>query len=281
MVTASVVLYKTPQRQLKQLLQCIRQSSIVPLLYIIDNSPEGYNPDLSNNTKDSYNYIRAGENRGYGAGHNMALREILDSSEFHFILNPDIRFGLHELEKMLTYIQNNADVGQVMPKVLYEDGSLQYLCKLIPTPTDVFLRRFAPGPIRALLQTQMERFELRFTGYNRIMNVPYLSGCFMLLRVKALRTVGLFDERFFMYPEDIDLTRRINQFYKTIFFPEASIIHEHAKESHKSGRFLWIHIRNMISYFNKWGWIRDPQRSMVNERTLRDLGFREGSGSRS
>jgi GT2 family glycosyltransferase len=94
----------------------------------------------------------------------------------------------------------------------------------------------------------------------------------MLFRTAALRKIGLFDEQFFMYPEDIDITRRMNAEYRTVFFPGASIVHDHAKESYKSRRFLWIHVKNLIRYFNKWGWIRDPQRSRVNRDTLRRLG---------
>jgi hypothetical protein len=119
----------------------------------------------------------------------------------------------------------------------------------------------------------MERFELRFTGYNRVMDVPYLSGCFMLFRTAALRRIGLFDERFFMYPEDIDITRRMNAEYRTVFFPGATVVHDHARESYKSRRSLRIHVENSIKYFNKWGWIRDPQRSRVNRETLRQFGI--------
>jgi len=103
------------------------------------------------------------------------------------------------------------------------------------------------------------------------MDIPYLSGCFMLFRVSALRTVGLFDERFFMYPEDIDITRRMHTEYRTVFYPAATIVHDHARESYKSKRALWIHITNLIKYFNKWGWIRDPERSRINRETLRQI----------
>jgi len=272
MITASVVLYNTENNQLDLLLRSIRNSSIVPHLYVIDNSPDGYQPDLSALEESSFTYIKSSKNLGYGAGHNIALRQIIDSSEFHFVINPDIRFGPTEIEKMLEFMRSNKEIGQLMPKVFYQDGSLQYLCKLIPTPADVFLRRFAAGPVKGLLSKQMERFELRFTGYDQVMDVPYLSGCFMLFRVEALRIVGLFDERFFMYPEDIDITRRVNARFRTVFFPGASIVHEHAKASHKSKRFLWIHLENMVRYFNKWGWIYDPQRSRVNRKVLRTLG---------
>jgi GT2 family glycosyltransferase len=271
MVTASVVLYNTPKSQIDALFDSILHSSVELYLYVVDNSPEGYVPDLSALPASRFKYVKTGKNSGYGSGHNIALRDVLESSDFHFVLNPDIHFGPNELEKMLEFMRDNGDVGQLMPKVLYADGSLQYLCKLIPNPVDLFLRRFSVIPFMPLLQKRMERFELRFTGYKKVMDVPYLSGCFMLFRVPALRVIGLFDERFFMYLEDVDLTRRVNAEFRTVFFPDACIVHHHARESYKNTRSLWIHVQNLIRYFNKWGWIRDPERTRVNRKVLREL----------
>jgi GT2 family glycosyltransferase len=160
---------------------------------------------------------------------------------------------------------NNTDIGHLMPKVLYPDGQIQYLCKLIPTPFDLIFRRFLP---ENWTKKRRDKFELRASGYSKIMDVPYLSGCFMFLRTKALEEIGLFDERFFMYPEDIDLTRRIHRKYRTVFYPEVSVIHNHAQSSYKSLRMLWIHISNMIKYFNKWGWIFDNERKKINKAIL-------------
>jgi GT2 family glycosyltransferase len=216
-------------------------------------------------------YTHTEANLGYGAGHNVALRQILGTSKFHFVLNPDTSFGEGELEKMVTFIARHPDVGQLMPKVTYPDGSLQYLCKLIPTPADLFLRRFMIGPLRRLARRQNQRFELRFTGYNHEMDVPYLSGCFMLFRTSALQQIGLFDERFFMYPEDIDITRRVNAQFRTLFFPGATIVHDHGRESYRNVRALWIHVRNLVKYFNKWGWFHDPARSQVNRAVLQQF----------
>jgi GT2 family glycosyltransferase len=152
-----------------------------------------------------------------------------------------------------------------MPKVYYPDGEIQYLCKLLPTPFDLIFRRFLPN---SWTKKQTEKFELRNSGYNKILDVPYLSGCFMLLRTDALKEVGLFDERFFMYPEDIDLTRRINRKFRTVFYPEVSIVHHHARSSYLNLKMLWIHTTNMIRYFNKWGWFFDRERKIINKKTL-------------
>ena len=150
---------------------------------------------------------------------------------------------------------------------------IKYLCKLIPTPFDLIFRRFVP--FRELKQKIQERFELRFTGYNRIMNVPYLSGCFMFFSIRALNDVGLFDERFFMYPEDIDITRRMHERYKTIFLPEVTVYHNHAKESYQSLKMLWVHVKNMILYFNKWGWFFDNTRKEINLKILKDQKWKK------
>jgi hypothetical protein len=96
---------------------------------------------------------------------------------------------------------------------------------------------------------------MRETGYNKIMEVPILSGCFMFLRTDIFTSIGGFDERFFMYLEDFDLTRRMGEKSKTIFFPEVEIVHAHAKESYKNKKMMWIHIKSTIKYFNKWGWL--------------------------
>ncbi|HEY6488828.1 MAG TPA: glycosyltransferase family 2 protein [Terracidiphilus sp.] len=276
-ITASVVIYNSPEVQLTRLLASIQRSSLRLETYIIDNSP--FPVDRPCHHLPGVTYIRAEKNSGYGAGHNVALRKAIESSDFHLVLNPDIYFEPHELGKMIRFIAIDPSIGQLMPKVIYPDGSLQYLCKLLPTPTDLMLRRFTVGPLRALGRLSMERFELRHSGYDRVMDVPCLSGCFMLFRISALRQIGLFDERFFMYMEDFDLTRRMHAQFRTVFYPDSIVVHDHAKESYRSGRALWVHIRNAIKYFNKWGWFYDPGRTRFNEETLRRINdFHSSAG---
>jgi GT2 family glycosyltransferase len=160
-----------------------------------------------------------------------------------------------------------------MPKVLYPDGEIQHLTKLVPSPFDLIFRRFIP--LKSWKEKRNFKYELRFSGYDKIANVPYLSGCFMFLRIEALQNVGMFDERFFMYPEDIDLTRRIHKKYKTIYYPFVSIVHEHEKASFKSFKMMKIHMFNMIKYFNKWGWFFDSERKLFNKQILDELGYEE------
>ena len=104
------------------------------------------------------------------------------------------------------------------------------------------------------------------------MNVPFLSGCFMFLRMTAMEKVGMFDERFFLYAEDIDMTRRMHQVYKTIFYPDTIIYHTFTRGSRKDLRLMLIHIVSTIKYLNKWGWWRDKERTRINKQVLNEIG---------
>ena len=263
MITASIVTYHHPNSEIGKVVDCILQSK-VHRLYIIDNSA---NDALRSLEKISakIRYIH-NANIGYGGAHNIAIREAIENgAKYHVVINPDIYFFPGTIELLSDYMDQHKDVGQVMPKVLYPNGELQHLCKLLPTPMDLLFRRFLPDQF---LNQRRSRFEMRFSGYNKEMNVPFLSGCFMFLRIDALKETGLFDERFFMYGEDIDLCRRIHRKYKTMYYPQAIITHVHEAASYKNKKMLRIHICNIIKYFNKWGWIIDSERIKVNKAAI-------------
>lgn len=266
MVTASVVTYKTGRDDLLKVLSSALSDG-VDRLYVIDHSPDETVKDFI--PEDPRVIYERRPNLGFGAGHNAAIRKAMrEGADFHTVLNPDIYWEGKVIEPLREFMERHSDVGMTVPKVLYPDGRLQYVCKLIPTPFDLLAHRFLP---RKLVRKRMERFQLEFTGYDRIMNVPYMHGCFFMLRMEALRDVGLFDERFFMYPEDIDLTRRIHERWQTLFYPELTIFHAHAAESRKSLRMLRIHAYNMMKYFNKWGWLFDARRRHTNREVLKQL----------
>jgi GT2 family glycosyltransferase len=199
-------------------------------------------------------YLFTGSNLGFGAGHNLAIRRSLETSRYHLVFNPDVRFGSGVLETLYNYMEANPTIGVVMPKVLYPDGSTQYLCKKLPTPFDLILRRFVPGTVKSLFRGWFDRYEFRDKNYNEVMDVPCLSGCFMFLRVSALRETGAFDERYFMYLEDVDLFRRIGMKFRTVYFPAVSICHDYAKGSYRNIRLMLHHSSSALKYFNKWGW---------------------------
>ena len=267
MISVSIVLFKPVYSELEKTVQSVLSSAIVQTLYLIDNSPD----DSARNwfVDDRIKYIKTKNNIGFGSGHNIALRETIDEFDYHLVLNPDVTFEPGTLEKIFSFLRDKKDIGLLMPKVLYPNGRIQYLCKLLPTPFDLFVRRFIP--FRRFKDKRSNYFELRFSGYDKIMNVPYISGCFMFLSVSALRQVGLFDERYFLYSEDIDLSRRIHKQYQTIYYPDAHIYHEHARASYTQIKMTLIHVANIFRYFNKWGWIFDQERKIFNRRLLESI----------
>lgn len=266
-LTISIVLFKTSLLDIERCFRSLYLYSGSIYIYIIDNSPiDDLNFNKLFSLIDQCEYIHMPSNIGYGSAHNVAIRKAQSlGSKYHLVINADINFSSDVISPMLSYMEENIDVAQMMPKVLNPDGKIQRLCKLVPSPFDLIFRRFLPNKYKNL---HNKYFELHDTGYNKIMFVPYLSGCFMLLRQSALKEIGLFDERYFMYPEDIDLTRRLADRYKTIFYPNVFVIHEHGAASHKSIKMFIIHALNLFRYFNKWGWFYDPIRMKLNRKTL-------------
>ncbi|MBD5236546.1 MAG: glycosyltransferase family 2 protein [Bacteroidales bacterium] len=280
-ISASIVTYKTPARDLERVLESAL-SSPIEKLYIIDHSPgrevESFFIDSKDEASSALSRLLTDErvvyerhpNRGYGAGHNIAIRKSQkDNFIYHAVLNPDIYWDDPVISVLSDYMEGHPEVGMMAPKVLYPDGRLQKNCKLLPTPLDSFGRRFLP---KRLYAGRNERYELGFADFNEIMNVPYLTGCFMLIRNRAFKEAGLFDERFFMYPEDIDLTRRLHKKYPTLYYPDVKIYHRLEQASGKSLKMLFIHICNMMKYYFKWGWWIDAERRRFNRRVIETYG---------
>ena len=261
MLNISIVLYhpKWEQEVLPLVEELLRVKNLRKI-FLLDNSESKSEQPKLNSEKVRYMFM--GSNLGYGKAHNIALRDsAYHKTEMHLVLNSDIRVEAEDIDAMHDWMLTNPQVGQLMPKVLNPDGSQQYLAKRLPTPLDVFGRRFLP---KWMMRSRNTRYELRDMDLSRPINAPYLSGCFMMLRTKAVVEAGLFDERYFMYPEDMDLTRTIHRNYLTLYYPAWTIVHEHAQASYKDKHMLRIHIQNMCRYFNKWGWCFDKERQIFN-----------------
>jgi GT2 family glycosyltransferase len=267
-LSASIVIYKSNRDMLRHTIESFLNSTEDSHLFLVDNSPNDQARNLVKNERITY--IFNNENLGFGAGHNVAVQQIIHSSKYHLILNPDVYFDKNVIGDLYNFMEINREIGLTMPKVLYPDGRLQRLCRLLPSPSTLILRRFFNFN-KKLLEHQNHAHELHFSGYNRIMDVPFLSGCFMFLRVEALHTVGLFDERIFLYTEDLDLSRRIHQKFRTVFYPHSTIYHHHQRGSYHSPRLLFHNIQSAIKYFNKWGWFNDKERELINQRVLLKL----------
>ncbi|MBQ6763873.1 MAG: glycosyltransferase family 2 protein [Paludibacteraceae bacterium] len=273
MLNISVVLYRPAwEQEVMPLVEELLRIKNLRKIYLLDNTEAEYRKTGTAQQKetlaarfgsDKLRYMAMEKNLGYGRAHNIALREsAYYRTEFHLVINSDIRVKAEDINAMHDWMLAHHEVGQLMPKVIYPDGTQQYLAKRLPTPLDVFGRRFLPA---CLMTRRNKRYELRDMDLSRPVNAPYLSGCFMFLRTQAAVEAGLFDERYFMYPEDMDLTRTIHRNWLTLYYPQWTITHAHARSSYKNRHMLWIHIQNMCRYFNKWGWFFDKERRLFNQ----------------
>lgn len=272
-INGSIVLYHNKKEQLEKVIYSFLNTTIDVKLYLVDNSSQDDLKILADMDK-RIEYIFNNANLGYGAAHNIAMKKsIEEGTRYHVVLNPDIYFEVNVLETLYKYMETFIDIGHIMPRVLYPDGTNQNLCKLLPSPLDLFARRFVP--IKSFVDKINNRYELNFFNYDEIVEIPFLSGCFMFLRVDILKQNCLFDDSFFMYLEDADLTRRIAKIAKTIFYPKVSIYHEYQRGAHKNKKLLWFFIRSTFTYFNKYGWFFDKERTNMNNKTLKNLGYFE------
>ena len=221
-------------------------------IIIIDNNSSDNTVKIIKNNFKNVKLIKNDKNVGFGAAHNVAIK--LGKGKYHLVLNPDIIFTENTIEKLINFMEENSDVGLISPKIVFPDGTIQYLCKRLPCLFDLCVRRFTSGFIKDLFKKRIDYFEMRETGYNKIIDVPYLSGSFMLFRRSILEKIGGFDENFYMYFEDADITQRAAEISRTVFYPYTSVIHLWERGSHKNIKLLFISLVSTAKYFNKWGW---------------------------
>ncbi|MXO06004.1 glycosyltransferase [Flavobacterium sp. HBTb2-11-1] len=264
-ITASIVLYNSDATLLEGIIKSFLDTDLNLKIYLIDNSPNDALRVLSSDLR--IDYIHNPSNPGFGASHNVAIKKAIElGAQYHFIVNPDIYIKNDIITPMIKYIDSDSKIGMMMPQVLNVDGSIQNLPKLLPTPFSIFWRKFKK-PVKAY-QKFINKYELREVPKDFIYNTPILSGCFTLLKIEAIKKLGMYDDAFFMYFEDWDLSRRIHQHYKTIYFPKVSVVHEYESGANKNKRLFKIFVTSAFKYFNKWGWFFDAERKKINNEAL-------------
>lgn len=268
MLNVSIVTYHTDINELDRCVQSLK-SPYINTIYVIDNSRQLYIENYCKNDPRIFYFPKS--NVGYGSANNIALKLSLDNEvKYHLVLNTDVYFEPSIIDSIVDYLENHEEVGQLIPNVIYPNGEVQFVCRLLPSPLDLFTKRFMPQ----LFAKRDNRHCLKFFDHKSAISVPFLQGSFMFFRTSVLREVGLFDERYFMYAEDIDITRRIYRYYKTLYWPEVTIVHAHRAASYKDPKMLRLHICSVVKYFFKWGWIFDRERHKWNKNILSSLKYK-------
>ena len=222
-------------------------------IYIVDNGASISNKNSINDFKlfiknyEDIEYIDPKSNLGFGKGHNTILNKI--DSRYHAIVNPDILLKEDSFSKIIDYMDNNTDVGMVIPRIIDENGNLQKVYRKEVTIHDMFIRMFCPK----LFPKRMDKVTLQDKDYTKEFQVPFGQGSFLVIRTGLFKELKGFDDRFFMYMEDADLCKRVNQKSKLMYFPDTQVIHKWEKGSHKNKKLFKYHVKSMIKYFLKWG----------------------------
>lgn len=233
--------------------------SLSKKIYIIDNADDqqAFAP-LVNKYKD-IEYIHTGKNLGFGCGHNYILDRI--QSKYHAIVNPDVVLVEDSFTKLISFLEEHK-CGMVVPRLVGMDGNRLAAYRKDPTVLDMLTRIW----LRDVFAKRAAIHELSNEDYTKPFQVPFAQGSFLVCQTSLLKDLGGFDERFFMYLEDADLCRRINQVSSVMYCPDTTIIHRWEKGSHKSLKLFKIHLSSWIKYFHKWGcWITDSSQQEGSE----------------
>lgn len=199
------------------------------------------------------NYQPLDTNCGFGAGHNVALRAA--DAEFYLILNPDVVLHRDSLLLGLRRLADSRDIALLSPLATGPDGRREYLCKAYPSVWVLLLRGFVPDALRRRFDAALATYELREQcSGSREADVDIASGCCMLARREALAAVGGFDEGFFLYFEDFDLSLRLHQQGRLMFFPAMTIVHGGGYAARKGLRHLGCFVRSALRFFGRHGW---------------------------
>lgn len=266
MITASIVLYNHSQQELLPTLKSLNASSCIEKIILVDNS--GNCDWVESLDYSKIIYLKSKGNFGFGYGHNLAINKYAHESDFFLICNPDIVFDQLEFYNLVAFASQRSE-GLFLPKIIYPNGENQFCARLLPTPLNLFVRRFSKKWAAKL----NKQYLLQDFDIEKPIFVPYLSGCFMLFRSQALLGLNGFDERYFMYMEDIDLSRRCAEKFGALYCPQFKIIHTHEQASYKNKELLKAHLRSAVQYFNKWGWIYDSKRKILNDKCIQSINM--------
>ena len=215
-------------------------ASIDSEVFVVDNNSVDGSCQMVREKFPSATLIENQINKGFSTANNQAIKQA--KGEYILLLNPDTIVEEDSFMKCIRFMDEHPDAGGLGVKMI--DGKGQFLPESkrgLPTPSVAFYKIFGLAKLFKKSK-RFGRYHLGHLNENQTHEIEILSGAFMFLRKRALDKVGLLDEDFFMYGEDIDLSYRITQGgYKNYYFPETTIIH-YKGESTKKGSINYVKV---------------------------------------
>ena len=227
-------------------------------IYVVDNaskdeSIERLQEDFHKESENGLiKFILNDENKGFAYANNIAIKQT--SSEYVLLLNSDTLVLDNGPEESLNYMANHKDVGALGCKVVLPDNSLDKACRRSFPDFNVSFYKMTGLSSLFPKSKRFGRYNLTYLNEDETYEVDCVVGAFMLVRSKTIKEVGLLDETFFMYGEDIDWCYRIKAAnWKVIYFSDAKIVHyKGASKSKKQNKKLTYEFyRAMYIFYNK------------------------------
>lgn len=263
--------YKT-RGMLKQCLRglLLNHYAIAHEIIVVDNHSNDGTDAMMREDFPALTFIASPTNGGYAAGMNLGIQRA--RGKYLLLLNTDIAILGNAIEQLVAYMDSHAQVGIAGPKLLNPDGSVQESCRGFPSVLTIALRRTPFGKLPAA-RRKLDQFLMLDWDHASNRPVDWLLGACMIVRRSAMERVGLLDERFFLYFEDVDWCRRFWEAgYQVHYLGEATeIVHYHRRLSADRGGLQAIfgyatrvHIASGIKYFTKYAGAHLPVRHAVD-----------------
>lgn len=247
-LTIGIVSYHNRDEMIT-LIDSIKQHTkgITYRIFVVDNGAPSF--ETAAFMREAYPKITVlcRENNGFGAAHND-LMPYMDS-RYHAVVNPDISIQSDIFTTLVQYMDQNPDCSMITPAVTFSDGTPQHLPKRSPTYRYMILGRLS-NKIKAFAKYRAEYTRANET-FTQPTEIDFCSGCCFVTRTANYLKLGGFDEDYFMYLEDADLTERMHTLGKTMFYPNESVIHHWKGGSRQSRKLFFMHIRSMMLYMKK------------------------------
>lgn len=244
-----VVSYNTRDR-LRACLTSVQRSTGLGTIetIVVDNASSDGSAEMVAAEFPWVHLLRSGANRGFAWANNVALRRA--RGRRLLLLNPDTEFEPTALADMVAYLDAHPEAAAVGPKLLRADGSLDLAGRRsFPNPTVAFYR--LTGLSRAFPRSKrFGRYNLSFLDPEQEADVDAVSGAFMLVRREAIAQVGLLDERFFMYGEDLDWAYRMKERgWRIRYNPSVTVVHYKGESSRQSSRKATVAFFRAMHHF--------------------------------
>ncbi len=192
-------------------------------IIVVDNASSDGSPDYVESEFPNVRLIRNAENMGFAKANNIGVS--VSTGKYLCFINSDVKVFPDCITRLVEYCEEHPEAGMVGPRIIGGDGLLQRSCRGFPSVWNMFCRALALDSI--FKNTKLfTGYSLRHWPQNSLSEVDILTGCFWLVRRETLDAVGLLDEAFFIYGEDMDWCKRFwSKGYRVVFIPSAEAIH--------------------------------------------------------